>query len=79
MAASAMGTYTPTTDQMHRVPVVARRLGMSDDWVRRYFATVPGVKTIVSPTRRGRRGYSILLIPESVLAGVLAKFGDDGA
>jgi hypothetical protein len=66
-------------EQMHRVPDVARKFGMSDDWTRRYFSEVEGVKTITSPKRRGRRGYSILLIPESVLARELAKFGEDGA
>ena len=61
-------------EQMYRVPDIARRLGMSDDWTRRYFAQVEGVKTITSPRRRGRREYNILLIPESVLERELAKF-----
>lgn len=60
-------------EQMYRVPEVARRIGMSEDWTRRYFAGVDGVKTITSPQRRGRRAYSILLIPESVLARELAR------
>ena len=63
-------------EQMHRVHDIARRLGMSDDWTRRYFAEVEGVKTITSPKRRGRRAYSILLIPESVLGRELAKFSE---
>jgi hypothetical protein len=61
-------------EQMYRVPEVAQRMGMSEDWTRRYFGAVPGVKTITSPPRRGRRTYSILLIPESVLARELQKF-----
>jgi hypothetical protein len=62
-------------EQMYRVPEVAQRIGMSDDWTRRYFGEVKGVKVITSPPRRGRRAYSILLIPESVLVRELAKFG----
>jgi hypothetical protein len=60
-------------EHMNRVPDVARRLGTSDDWTRRYFGKVPGVKTIPSPARRGKRPYKILLIPDSVLKRELLK------
>jgi hypothetical protein len=54
-------------DQMLRVADVAARLCMSVKWVRNHFAKVPGVIRIPSPTKRGRRGYAVLLIPEPVL------------
>jgi len=75
LAEKAVPVPAMPIDPMYRVPDVSRRLGMSEDWTRRYFGGVPGVKTITSPPRRGRRSYSILLIPESVLARELQKFG----
>ena len=41
---------------MFRVPDVARRIGMSEDWVRRHFEKAQGVKIITSPRRRGKNG-----------------------
>jgi hypothetical protein len=55
------------TEPLHRVPDVAHRIGMSGDWTRRHFEQVAGVKIVKSPRRRGKREYSILLIPQSVL------------
>ena len=54
-------------EPMYRVPDVSRQLGMSEDWTRRYFGEVAGVKIIKSPAKRSKRAYSILLIPASVL------------
>jgi hypothetical protein len=61
------------TEQMYRIPEVARKIGMSEDWTRRHFETINGVKTILSPRRRSKRSYQILLIPESVLRREMAK------
>lgn len=72
--AAAAPTLEMPIERMYRVPDVSQRLGMSEDWTRRYFSEVPGVKTITSPTRRGRRSYNILLIPESVLLRELRNF-----
>lgn len=60
-------------EPMYRVPDVAQRIGMSEDWTRRYFEKVDGVKTIQSPPKRSKRSYSILLIPKSVLERELRK------
>lgn len=60
-------------EPMYRVPEVSCQLGMSEDWTRRYFGAVPGVKVIKSPAKRGRRAYSILLIPASVLEREVRK------
>ena len=62
-------------EPMYRVPDVARRIGMSRDWTRRYFEKLNGVKSIPSPARRFKRPYSILLIPKSVLERELRKLG----
>jgi AraC-like DNA-binding protein len=62
-------------EPMYRVPDVAQRIGMSEDWTRRYFEKVDGVKTIQSPPKRSKRPYSILLIPKSVLERELRKLG----
>jgi hypothetical protein len=44
--------------------------GWSDDAVRRTFRNEPGVVAIRHPERRGKRPYSKLSIPESVLVRV---------
>jgi len=49
---------------------VAELWGLSDDTVRRTFRNEPGVIAITHPERRGRRPYSRLSIPESVLLRV---------
>ena len=60
-------------EPMYRVPEVARQLGMSEDWTRRYFGEVAGVKIIKSPAKRSKRAYSIMLIPASVLEREVRK------
>lgn len=52
------------------VPEVARRWGMSEKSVRRFFADEPGVLKWGSPETRKKRGYCNLRIPESVLIRV---------
>jgi hypothetical protein len=49
---------------------VAELWGWSDDTVRRTFRHEPGVIAIMHPERRGKRPYSKLSIPESVLVRV---------
>ena len=61
-------------EPMYRVPEVSRQLGMSEDWTRRYFGEVAGVKIIKSPAKRSNRAYSIMLIPASVLEREVRKF-----
>jgi hypothetical protein len=46
-----------------RVKQVAANIGMSEDWVRRYFGQIEGVRKIKSPAKRFKRPYTILLIP----------------
>jgi hypothetical protein len=64
-----------TLEPLYRVPDVAQRIGMSEDWTRRYFEKLDGVKTIQSPQKRFKRPYSIILIPKSVLERELRKMG----
>ena len=52
------------------VPEVARRWGMSEKSIRRFFANEPGVLKWGSPETRKKRGYCNLRIPESVLIRV---------
>jgi hypothetical protein len=52
------------------VSEVARRWGMSEKSVRRFFADEPGVLKWGSPETRMKRGYCNLRIPESVLIRV---------
>jgi hypothetical protein len=52
------------------VPEVAKRWGMSEKSVRRFFADEPGVLKWGSPETRKKRGYCNLRIPESVLIRV---------
>lgn len=56
-----------------RVKDVSAQIGMSNDWVRRFFRHVEGVKTVKSPEKRFKRPYSILLIPRSAVERELKK------
>jgi hypothetical protein len=49
---------------------VAELWGWSDDTARRTFRGEPGVLVITHPERRGKRPYSKISIPESVLVRV---------
>lgn len=64
---------TESTEQMLRVSDVVARLRLSARWVRGHFAHVPGVLKVISPPKRSRRSYSIMLIPESVLLQEMRK------
>jgi hypothetical protein len=52
------------------VQQVVELWGWSSDTVRRTFRNEPGVIAITHPERRGKRPYSRLSIPESVLVRV---------
>jgi hypothetical protein len=56
-----------------RVKEVAAKIGMSEDWVRRSFSAVEGVRKIKSPARRFKRPYTILLIPTALVERELRK------
>ncbi len=61
-----------------RVQQVAARIGMSEDWVRRFFANAEGVRRIKSPAKRFKRPYTILLIPAGVVERELRKVSGPG-
>ena len=56
-----------------RVKQVACKIGMSSDWVRRFFGEIEGVRKIKSPAKRFRRPYTILLIPTAIVERELRK------
>jgi hypothetical protein len=57
-------------EKHYTVAQIAELWGWSDDTVRRTFRHEPGVIAITHPERRGKRPYSKLSIPESVLLRV---------
>jgi hypothetical protein len=53
--------------EMHfLVPQLARRWGVSEGTAREWFQNEPGVLRFKAPSRRGKRGYISLRVPESV-------------
>jgi hypothetical protein len=60
-------------EKHYTVAQIAELWGWSDDTVRRTFRHEPGVIAITHPERRGKRPYSKLSIPESVLARVYQR------
>jgi hypothetical protein len=56
-----------------RVKQVADRIGMSEDWVRRFFGEIEGVRKVKSPAKRFKRPYTILLIPTAIVDRELRK------
>jgi hypothetical protein len=56
-----------------RVKQVADRIGMSEDWVRRFFGEIEGVRKVKSPVKRFKRPYTILLIPTALVERELRK------
>jgi len=58
----------------HYTPAEVGKLwGLSADTVRRLFEKEPGVLLIGDPSRRGKRRYLTLRIPESVVSRVHRK------
>ena len=67
------GPASPRSVALERhftVPEIARRWGMSEKSVRRFFADEPGVLKWGSPETRKKRRYCNLRIPESVMIRV---------
>jgi hypothetical protein len=56
-----------------RVNQVAAKIGMSEDWVRRFFGEIEGVRKLKSPAKRFKRPYTILLIPTAIVERELRK------
>ena len=56
-----------------RVKQVSDRIGMSEDWVRRFFGEIEGARKIKSPAKRFKRPYTILLIPTAIVERELRK------
>jgi hypothetical protein len=56
-----------------RVKQVSDRIGMSEDWVRRFFGEIEGVRKVKSPAKRFKRPYTILLIPTAIVELELRK------
>ena len=67
---SSPTSHSAALEQHFTVPEVARRWGMSEKSVRRFFANEPGVLKWGSPETRKKRAYCNLRIPESVLIRV---------
>ncbi len=66
-----------TFEPHYSVDELAKRWGMSDDFVRRLFVREPGV--IVFMNRRpGKRTYRVVLIPQSVAERVHRRMQKDG-
>ncbi|HXB69173.1 MAG TPA: hypothetical protein VNY05_13065 [Candidatus Acidoferrales bacterium] len=56
-----------------RVKQVSDRIGMSEDWVRRFLGEIEGVRKVKSPAKRFKRPYTILLIPTAIVERELRK------
>ena len=56
-----------------RVKQVSAKIGMSEDWVRRFFGEIEGVRKVKSPAKRFKRPYTILLIPAAMFQSVIRK------
>ena len=56
-----------------RVKQVADKIGMSEDWVRRFFGEIEGVRKVKSPAKRFKRPCTILLIPATLVERELRK------
>ena len=56
-----------------RVKEVAAKIGMSEDWVRRAFGEIEGVRKLKSPAKRFKRLYTILLIPAAMVERELKR------
>jgi hypothetical protein len=63
-------------DKHYSVREVASLLNLSDDKVRRLFQDEPGVLVIGDQSRKSKRRYTTLRIPESVLERVLRRFSN---
>ena len=60
-------------EEYMRVRQVADKIGMSEDWVRRFFGEIEGVRKVKSPAKRFKHPYTILLIPAALVERELRK------
>lgn len=68
-----MHSGLPPIEQCYTVQEVAERFHKSDDFVRNLFRDEPGVLKREHKETRFKRGYSAILIPESVLIRVVRR------
>jgi hypothetical protein len=61
---------SPAIERHYTVAEVAILWNLSRDTIRRLFENEPGVVILTTATRRGKRRYKTLRIPESVLLRV---------
>ena len=61
---------SPARERHYSVREVAATWQLSQDTIRRLFKNEPGVLVLSPRQRRGKRAYSTLRIPESVLQRV---------
>jgi AraC-like DNA-binding protein len=61
------------SDQHLRVNDVAKRLGVSDDTVRRIFGQRQGVRLLPKRSDRAKRPYRVMLISESLYREVCVE------
>jgi len=61
---------SPAIERHYTVAEVAILWNLSRDTIRRLFQSEPGVVILTTATRRGKRRYKTLRIPESVLLRV---------
>jgi transcriptional regulator GlxA family with amidase domain len=62
--------FSPAIERHYTVAEVAILWNLSRDTIRRLFQNEPGVVVLTTATRRGKRRYRTLRIPESVLLRV---------
>jgi len=58
---------------LYSVQEIAERLKVSEDYVRKVFAPIPGVIHLPPSSKRSRRPYQVLRIPQSVLDSFLLR------
>jgi hypothetical protein len=76
-SATGFGDQKIVQEGYLRVKQVAEQIAMSEDWVRRFFGNLAGVRTIKSPAKRFKRPYRILLIPAAVVERELRKMSPE--
>lgn len=72
MAAADSGLFeAPAAAERHYSPAeIADRWNLDVETIRRLFQSEPGVVALQSPIKKGRRRYTTLRIPETVLERV---------
>jgi hypothetical protein len=62
-------------EKHYRVKDLCRLLSLSDRSVRRLIADEPGVLELLTKSRRSKRPYRTVLVPESILKRLLTRLG----